>query len=264
MSSRQAERWLPGVSRAQGALRRLICLPFAGGGAHAFQRVNARLGREVEALTVRLPGREQRLAEAPFRSVPALLDALNHFVTPALSGAPFAVWGHSLGAKLAFEWTRTLVARGCAPAVLIVSGCPGPAQPSVRKRLSDLDDERFMHEIGRLEGTPREALENRELVRLVLPFLRADYALSEDYAPGSLAALPVPLVAWGGLRDPEATPEEVEAWRAQTSVEFRSRFFPGSHFFFNEAPELVVEELTAVLSSASASGSRRAPASAHT
>lgn len=254
MGSLQAERWLPGVGRAQTAPLRLVCLPFAGGGAHAFHRVNSRLGREVEALTVQLPGREQRLAEAPFRSVPALLDALDHFVTPVLRRGPFAVWGHSLGAKLAFEWTRALVAQGCAPQVLIVSGCPAPSQPSVRERLTDLDDEAFIHEIWRLEGTPREALENRELMQLVLPFLRADYALSEDYVPASLAALPVPVVAWGGLRDPEATPDEIEAWRAHTSTSFRSRFFSGSHFFFNEDPGRVAEELRTVLSEGSPSG----------
>ncbi len=114
--------------------------------------------------------------------------------------------------------------------------------------MSELPDEQFIAELGRLEGTPAEVLENPELVELLLPTLRADFALSEGFVAPTGQKLHCPVVVMAGEDDSEVDHEELSAWRAATTRSFRHRLFPGGHFYLSGgAPEVRREVRASVL-----------------
>jgi surfactin synthase thioesterase subunit len=184
---------------------------------------------------VQLPGREGRLREPPFARLAPLLDALAPALIPFM-GMPFAFFGHSMGALIAFELARHLRrSRQPGPAYLAVSGFPAPQIPDHDPPIHQLPDAQFIHALARLNGTPTEVLEHAELMQLMLPALRADFALCEEYRYVAEAPLTCPIAAFGGLQDHEAPCERLEPWREQTSADFALRMLPGDHFFLNGA-----------------------------
>jgi nonribosomal peptide synthetase protein BlmIV len=244
LESLLVEPWCPEASGSSANALRLFCFPHAGGSAAVYRSLSRELSGNIQVCPVELPGRERRGAEAPFRNARALVDALVHFLRFELEKGPFALFGHSMGARVAFELTRALARAGVSsPRALIVSGCPAPELVDPRPKLAALPRERFIAALRELNGTPREVLENEELMQLLLPRLRADYALSEGYELDDLTAVDVPLLAVGGSDDPEASVAELEAWRARTSRNFTLRMLPGDHFFLHTARS----ELAAVL-----------------
>jgi len=146
------------------------------------------------------------------------------------------MFGHSMGAVIAFEAARGLVRRGITPAGLLASGSPAPGRP---RRRGPVGDDELIADLGLLAGTGRELLEDEAMLRIVLPVLRADYALLDSHRPAPGVALPCPITALTGDRDPRVTPEEAEEWRTHTSADFHLGVFPGGHFFLDEhAPDI--------------------------
>lgn len=227
--------WLAGgAARSQSAALRLFCFPYAGGGASAFRTWGAALAPEAAVYPVQLPGREMRLRERPFTSLPLLVRAAADALAPHLA-EPFALYGHSMGSLIAFELARLLRReRGTTPAALFVSGGPAPQLAEPKERTYELPEPEFLDRLRRLGGTPPAVLEHPELMQLMSPLLRADFELVETYAyePGE-PPLSCPVFAYGGLSDPEATREEIEGWREQTTAPFSLRMLPGDHFFIN-------------------------------
>jgi surfactin synthase thioesterase subunit len=185
---------------------------------------------------VQLPGREMRLKERAFCSVFPLVEAMAPALAPLLD-KPFVLFGHSMGALVAFELANKLRRdRNLLPEVLFVSARVAPAAGLKRRLLSKLPDDELMEEIISLNGTDKNALDHKELLRLTLPTLRADLALHEDYKYSEEAALQCPIVAFGGLRDSNIEVESLEGWRTHTSSSFAKRLLAGDHFFIN-SPE---------------------------
>jgi medium-chain acyl-[acyl-carrier-protein] hydrolase len=161
---------------------------------------------------------------------------------------PFALFGHSLGAVLAFELARYLSsAGGPSPSHLIVSGHAAPQIPDERPPIYDLPDGGFIEKLREFGGTPEEVLGHRELMELLLPMLRADFQASETYVyrPGRKLACPV--TALGGLRDNYVSRADLEAWAEQTSGEFSVGLFPGDHFYLNADEDQLLEVVAARL-----------------
>ena len=180
---------------------------------------------------MQLPGRENRFAEAPLRSWPLLLERLADAVRPQLD-LPFALLGNSMGAILAFELAHVLQMRwGLVPSHLFVAGRNAPQLPKALDHLAGLEDEELIEELRRLEGTPQAVLEDRELMQLVLPAVRADFALCDDYTYVEREPLKCPITAMGGLQDPHTNFRRLQAWRKQTGAAFAVRMLPGNHFF---------------------------------
>ncbi len=223
------------IRRPRPAARlRLICLPHAGGGASSYRDWAAHLPDDVEVVPVQLPGRESRFAEPPIESmgqlVYSLLDGLaGHLI------APFALFGHSMGALIGFELARRLPARGLAPVHLFASGCRAPHLPSRSPDWHTLPDPEFLAAITDLGGIPPELLAQRELLDMMLPTLRSDCILTETYVCHPQAPLGCPVTAFGGLRDNEVPPEDIRAWSQHTTGSFRAHLLPGDHFFVNTA-----------------------------
>ncbi|HSU14483.1 thioesterase II family protein [Longimicrobium sp.] len=226
-----------------GARLRLFCFPFAGGGASIFAPWARLLPPEVELVAVQLPGRESRLSEPAFSDIDALTPRLGAELAPFMD-RPFALFGHSNGGLMAFELARLLRREGRRGLVhLFVSARPAPQLPLTDPPLHALPHDQFLDALRRFNGTPEEVLQNPEIMELIVPMLRADFSLGETYRYTPEAPLAVPLSAYGGVRDLEVPPHQVEPWREQTSAAFQLRMIGGDHFFIVGEREKFLREL---------------------
>jgi len=158
---------------------------------------------------------------------------------------PFVFFGHSMGAIAAFEIARQLRReRRCQPAHLFVSGHRAPQIPNHNSPVHDLSEPGFLNELQRLNGTPPEVLNSPELMKLILPMLRADFTVIKTYAYAAEPRLDCSISAYGGLRDNEVSREHIEAWREQTTSSFSVQMFPGDHFFVNSSETLLLQALS--------------------
>jgi surfactin synthase thioesterase subunit/glycosyltransferase involved in cell wall biosynthesis len=237
-----AAAWFPGAEAVAGP--RLFCFPHAGGGASAFAGWR---NAQIPACPVRLPGRESRLAEAPFERMGPLVEALAHALESYLA-QPYAFFGHSMGAAVAFELARALARRGLpGPAALFVSGARAPRCRRGWVPPAAPSDDELLEELRRLEGTPAELLEDPLAMRAMLPALRADAALYRNYVYADGAPLVCPIHAYGGEGDGRLAGGHLEAWAQETTGRFTVRWFPGGHFFPYARGEEFLRELAADL-----------------
>jgi medium-chain acyl-[acyl-carrier-protein] hydrolase len=231
--------WIARPAPPSDAPVRLLCLPYAGGGPSAFRTWPARLPG-VEVLPVLLPGRETRMLEEPFDRMPPLVDALADAVAPELD-RPYAVFGHSMGARLGFELLRELRRRDeRAPLALFASSCKAPHVPRPPQPMFETMPEKvFVARLRTMNGTPPEVFDNPELLELVLPAIRADFAVVDHYEYADEPALACPIRAFGGTMDTEAREDELLAWQAHTTTSFGLRMLPGGHFtIVSHEPEI--------------------------
>ncbi|MDY7076349.1 MAG: thioesterase II family protein [Chloroflexota bacterium] len=214
---------------------RLFCFPYSGAGASIFYAWSDALPAMIEVYPVQLPGRETRLAEPPFTRLAPLVQAVAQALLPYLVGdKPFAFFGHSLGALVSFELARHLRQRhGPSPVHLFVSGHNAPQIPDREPPIHALPETEFVEKLRRLNGMNKETLENVELMELLLPILRADFAVCETYVYEADEPLDCPISAFGGLQDEYVSRENLAAWHEQTSASFSLRMFPGDHFYLN-------------------------------
>jgi len=223
---------------------RLFCFPYAGGGATIFRRWAAALPKQVEVRPYELPGRGERLGEAPCTNMRELVPA----IASALSGildTPFALFGHSLGAFIAFELARYLKTYfGKEPAQLFVSGNTPPHLPRAEPVTYNLPEAEFRAEVARLNGTPQEILSNAEAMSLLTPILRADFELIETYKYQEGPKLSCPIRAFGGLQDTEILMDDLSEWRHHTSSSFCLSMMPGDHFFIAKSERQMLSVLS--------------------
>lgn len=227
--------------RASASARvRLVCLPFAGGAASVYRDWSTELPPWVDVCAVELAGRGTRFGE-PFeddlgRVSAALLEGL-----ATLGELPTVVFGHSMGARLGFH----LVRAGLRARSLIASGSRAPS--IAPRRRADLPEREFIDEIVALGGTPREVLEDRELLELFIPLLRADLRLVERMVAPETASIEVPLVVLRAAGDTEAPAADVEAWAKHAAAGCRMVEMPGGHFFVTTHRDAVLAEVRRVL-----------------
>jgi medium-chain acyl-[acyl-carrier-protein] hydrolase len=225
---------------------RLICFPHGGGSASTFNYWPRELPEDVEVCAIQLPGRGRRLFEAPPASIhqiiEALLDAFNPFRTP------IALFGHSFGALVAFEFARQLQSKTIPPVHLFVSGQFAPQLPHPDFPIRDLPDREFIAEVRlRYKGLPEEILRDDKMMGLLLPALRADFTMKETYQYVEGPRLGCPISALGGCQDRSVTTTDLVAWCDQTYRAFNFKMFPGGHFFVESARESVVRSIAADL-----------------
>jgi len=235
--------WFPLAAPERETRLRLFCFPHAGGGASSFHGWGDLLPKTVSVRPVRLPGRESRTVEPPLGTMAALVEALGEAIQPCLD-QPFAFFGHSMGAAVAFELARRLRGRSQPlPRCLFVSGARAPQFRLGWAPPPEPSEAEFFEQVRRLEGAPKDVLDHEELMRIVLPALRADAALYRNYIYSEEPPLPCPIRAYGGEADPNVTREHLEAWRRQTTAAFSMRIFPGGHFFLNTSRQAFLEAL---------------------
>lgn len=223
----------------------LFCLPHAGATSSHYEAWRPLLSPWVEPVPLELPGRGRRLREWPLSDLMELRTDLTAAILRCVD-RPFALFGHSMGALLAFECARTLsIAYRRDPLALIVSAHrapqlarrPGPA-------LHELDDTSFLARTRELSGDLNNALEHEELRELFLPVLRSDITAIETYAYCPGRPLSCEIIALGGAEDPHVSEAELEAWAKQTEASFHMRLFAGNHFFIHHSTNPVIDEIT--------------------
>jgi surfactin synthase thioesterase subunit len=211
---------------------RLFCLPHAGSGAAGFYRWKRLLPETIRVCPVLLPGRELRLGEPALRRAEPVVGALQTEVGPMLGERPYALFGHSMGALLAFEWARRIAADGLPePRMLIVSGRNAPWFPAHRA-LHALPDPAFVEALQeRYGGVPDGFLDDAEMRALFLPILRADLEVVETYAFKPAPPLRCPVMSLAGEQDRSVSEAGLAAWEETTAGPFSSRRIAGDHFF---------------------------------
>lgn len=231
MSPSTPRSWVVRPRPTPGAALRLFCFPHAGVGASTYRAWATELGASIEVCAVQPPGRESRMMETPFRDAGALVAALVPALLPFLD-RPFVFFGHSLGSLIAFESCRALRRQGGPlPARLLVSGRRAPHLRVRDKALHAMPQEELIAELRSYNGTPDDLLANTELMDLMLPVIRADFAIHETYAHLAEAPLPMPIAAFGGIDDPNVAREHLAAWEEHTTSTFSRCMFPGDHFY---------------------------------
>jgi len=240
--------WLHCVKPEPNARIRLYAFAFAGGGASVFFPWSKLIGDGIELWAIRLPGRETRLRETPLTSFPEIITALRREVSPRLK-APYAFFGHSLGALLAYALARSHAESGNSePRAIIAAGARAPHLPNPEPPMRGLSDAAFITLLReRYNGIPPAVLAHPELLQLMLPTLRADIALYEDYQHQPGPPLRCALAAFGGDRDPLVSASDLGAWQSLAGAGFAARQFAGDHFFLQQVTPETVAAVRSVL-----------------
>lgn len=225
---------------------RLFCFPYAGGGASIFRDWHQFLPSEFEVVAVCPPGRENRFNEELISSMPVLVNTLHKNILPLLD-KPFIFFGHSNGALICFELSRSLRHEKIyVPERIILSAkCP-PHIPSGKERISQLPDTEFLAELEDMSGTPKDILQNKELMALLMPMLRADFALSENVVYEEDILLKCPATLFYGLQD-KITLDQIMAWQDLFLEPVQTVMFSGGHFFIEDQRDQILFELNRIL-----------------
>jgi surfactin synthase thioesterase subunit len=259
VSAAQPSPWVIRPRPSAAATTRVFCFAHAGGGASAYRLWANEAGGDVEVCGVQLPGREGRWREPRFRGVSDVVPAILRGLEPWLD-RPYAMFGHSLGALLAFETTRALRAAGLrVPAHLFVSAHRAPHRANPHPPMRQLADQAFISEMcTRYGGVPKAVLDSPELLALMLPCLRDDFTMFETYAHDARPPLDCPITALGGHDDRFVTGEELAGWREHTTGDFVVRQLPGDHFYLQEGRGALLAMVTAALGRPKAAAGARA------
>jgi surfactin synthase thioesterase subunit len=238
--------WFRRFTTAAGDGPRLVCFPHAGGSATAFKDLAHALPADFDVVCVQYPGRQDRYCEEPFTALAPLAGAVAEELTRELAadgGRPYALFGHSMGALVAFETAR-LLAQGELPGPqrLFLSGRGGPDTDSLPYHL--YDDADVLADVRRLGGTEQTMLDDPDILELVLPALRADYRALGTYRWRGGEPLAAPVTALTGDSDPMMTVQDARTWRAHTTGDFALKVFPGGHFYLFDHLDQVAAALT--------------------
>lgn len=252
----ESGQWLR-VLRADPAPRRyLLCFPPGGGPATAYREFAQCFGAGTAVVAVQYPGRQDRLGEAPITELAVLADRIAEQILRLGNLDGLALFGHSMGATVAFETARRLERDGQALTGLFVSGRPAPTFVETQ-RLHLGADADLIADLERLAADPAPIQMLRDepsLAELVLPAVRGDYQAVETYRYQPGTPLTTAIDALVGADDPTMRPEQAEQWREFTGGNFERTTFSGGHFFVDEDPAAVARVVAARL------GERRAPA----
>lgn len=214
----------------------LLCFPYAGAGASVYYRWKEYFGNKVMIYAIQLPGRENRISEPMYASVdeimPDLLEAVGEIVKEK-----YILFGHSMGAKIAYELEKRLEQSGIYARHLIVSGSRPPHIPEPNP-ICNLPKREFIRELTRFAGTPKEILGNEEMMNFFIPLLRADFEMDEKYLRKNKVKLECSINAFCGENDTEATETDMQEWGEYTS-DFALEVFAGDHFFIKSNAKTV-------------------------
>jgi pyochelin biosynthetic protein PchC len=238
----ESTAWVRRFHPAPEARTRLICFPHAGGSATFYFPVSRAMSPAVDVLAIQYPGRQDRRAEPCVDDLRKLADLVVDELYPWID-RPVTLFGHSLGATLAFEVALTLRREGITPLGLFASGRRAPSRHR-DERVHLSDDDGLVVDLKRLSGTESQMLDDDEVLRMILPAMRADYRAAETYRYEPGPKLDCPVLALVGDDDPQVSVDEARAWGEHTTAGFDLRVFPGGHFYLNTHAAAVMKAIT--------------------
>jgi pyochelin biosynthesis protein PchC len=234
--------WLQRYRPAAASGVRLVCFPHAGGASSYFSALAKVLPAELDVLGVQYPGRQERRRDRLLETVAELADAAAESLARHRD-RPMVLFGHSMGAIVAFEVAQRIEADGRLRLLgVIASGRRAPSVCDDPRAIHLRDDHRILNEIRELGGTESPLLEDPEIVQMIMPVLRSDYKAIETYGTTS-TTLASPIRAYIGIRDPRVHIEQAERWGQHTTADFRIRTFPGDHFYLSSQIPTLKEAL---------------------
>jgi surfactin synthase thioesterase subunit len=221
---------------------RLFCFHHAGGSANVFHQWKERLrADQIELWVIKLAGRGDRAAEEPSKRIAPVVQEVSEALVPYLK-EPFAFYGHSMGAAIAFETARLIRRRhGAQPTRLLVSSCQAPQRLYFALPTYSLPDAQFIEKLRELNTTPKPLFDDPRLLLMMLPMIRADVELLQTYEYLADAPLDCPITVFGGLHDQVVKLAGLMGWRKQTTAQATLRLLPGDHFFLNSYQQLFLE-----------------------
>lgn len=222
-----SELWLP--RRRLPDATPVVCVPAAGSTAAAFSEWKPFAAPDLELVPIKLPGRGVRLAEPPVETMPELVARIGETIGPVLP-VHYCVFGQCLGAVLAFEVTRWLIASRWRPTHLLVASCGAPASEKVMTVASSDDEASLVEQLRAWGRTPDTAHARRDFRDLLVPPLRSDLRLFEAYRPTARPPIDVPITAFRGRDDAFVSADAVGAWCDYTTAAFATRELAGGHF----------------------------------
>jgi surfactin synthase thioesterase subunit len=231
LAAQRPATWLVEPTKSSIFRTPLVIFPHAGAGTTPYRRLAADCAGAFHPMIVRLPGRETRLREPAFRHIGSLVNAALPVLLPVLARGP-VLYGHSLGALVAFEVTRQARrAYGLEPAHLVVSGCSAPRTRAPRQIRHTLPGAELWQSVCELNGMSEEIARDTAMRDLLLPTLRADFQVSDTYRYSPGPPLGCPVDALAGDHDSEAPGSGMTGWAQETTGRFRLHVLPGDHFF---------------------------------
>lgn len=231
--------------RNESAKIRLVCFHYAGGYAELFHSWNKNLPETIEVCAVQLPGRMSLSSLKPYTEMNSLINYLQKEVLPHLMSKPFVFLGHSLGGLVCFELARFLQKyRGLVPQKLIISASQSPNSNRKKKKISHLSDQAIIEELIAYKHTSAEVLANEELMRIILPIVRADFTINEHYQYIKDTVLNCPITVYAGIDDEITQNNELKDWSTETNKEFKLKIIPGDHFYLFKQNNLFFEQLS--------------------
>jgi surfactin synthase thioesterase subunit len=254
--------WLRQFHPTADAPVRLVCFPHAGGAATSYFPLSRALAPAVDVAAVQYPGRQDRRGERCIDDLRELADLIADELRPRCD-LPLALFGHSMGATVAYEVARRLERDGTLLLGLFASGRRAPSidrYESIHLR----DDRGIVQALRELSGTDSVVLGDEELLNMVLPAVRNDYRAVETYRHDAGPLLRVPICVLVGDSDPMTDLAEARAWASHTAATCRVEVFAGGHFFLQPQSEnvrrTIVRQLGEWRSGATAATAATAPA----
>lgn len=240
------DRWIRRQTASPAPAVRLFCFHYANGSASMYRGWPDHLPGTVSVEAVQLPGRDNRFREKPYDRMSPLVDDVVDALRSRID-LPYALFGYSMGAQVAFNVAHGLCAAGFpAPLALFVAASPAPSLQVEVPAWNESDERllQYMHDMG---GLPADILEHPDLLELMLPTLRADLTVVATWPYLKRAALPTAIHAFAGTSDPDATPARMASWSLETTAGFRETILDGGHFFIEKTMPTIVAEVTQYL-----------------
>lgn len=242
-----SNKWFITFKQQKNAYMRIFCFHYGGGSASIFRKWSKDILEEAELVAIQLPGREERFSEPLVNNISQVIDNLI-LNFKQYSDKPFILFGHSIGALIAFEFARILEKRKLVQTKhLIVSGTKAPQIPLKKQPIHNLPKAQFITELKKYNGIPDYIIEDDELISTFIPTIRADFSISETYNYLSAKLLSCPITALGGLNDNSFDSKDLIKWQKQTSNSFTHKFLPGDHFFINTSYKEVINIINQAL-----------------
>ncbi|MBA4494618.1 thioesterase II family protein [Paenactinomyces guangxiensis] len=226
----------------------LFCFHYAGGNASMYKDWYKYMPAQVAVCPIQLPGRSNRFKEPCYTDLSALIPALAEAIRPYLD-RPFTFFGHSMGALISFELARYIrKVYNLLPIHMFVAGYHAPQLPDPGAPIFHLPDNEFLSELEKMNGTPKELLEHKELMEIMLPLFRADFKLADTYTYRQDEPLACSITAFGGSQDPEVSIKHIQAWKEQTVSSFQVHILEGDHFFIHSQQDKILSIVSGFLS----------------